>query len=310
MIDFVRRRYWFIGASAVLIMIGALFLALPPHLKVGIDFTSGTTFSIDFEKDPGISEVRGALATAGHGDALIQPAGGGSYIVRTRDLGERGIEPIKAALDARSEGTVSIPEVTTVGKAVAEDTIRNAIAAIAVASLFIMGYMAWAFRQVPKAYRYGITAMVGVLHNVAIVLGLFAVLGRLINAEVNAIFIVGILTVIGYSVHDTIVVFDRIRENVKVAPGRPFGQAVNLAIGETLVRSLGTSSTTLIVILAMLLIGGETLRDFLIVLFTGIAVGTYSSIFLAAQLLVSWENGDFTRWLKRRRRPAEAQATT
>jgi preprotein translocase subunit SecF len=307
-IDFVGRRYWFMGASLVVIIVGVVFLVLPPHLRLGIDFTSGTTFAVDFEQaDPGTGVLREALAAAGYGDAVIQGAGEGSYIVRTRDLGLAGVEPIRDQIDARTEAAFQIPEVTTVGKSVAEDTIRNAIVAVLVASGFIMAYIAYAFRAVPKAYRYAVGAIVGVVHNVVIVLGLFAILGRIINAEVNAIFIVGILTVVGFSVHDTIVVFDRIRENVRLAPGRPFGQSVNLAIGETMIRSLGTSMTTILVILAMLVIGGETLRDFLIVLLAGMVVGTYSSIFIAAQFIVSWEAGDLMFW--RRRRSAEAPAT-
>jgi preprotein translocase subunit SecF len=306
-IDFVRRRYWFIGLSLAVIVVGAVFLALPPHLKLGIDFTSGTTFSVDFDEDPGSAALRDALAAAGHGDAVIQGAGDGSYIVRTRDLGVAGIDPIREQIDSKTAAGFRIPEVTTVGKSVAEDTIKNAFIAVAVAAGFIMAYIAYAFRSVPKAYRYSIAAVIALLHDVVITLGVFAVLGRLINAEVNAIFVVGILTVVGFSVHDTIVVFDRIRENVRLSPGRPFSQSVNLAIGETLLRSLGTSITTIFVILAMLLLGGETLRDFLVVLLCGMVVGSYSSIFIAAQVLVGWENGDFVFW-RRRGRAAESSA--
>jgi preprotein translocase subunit SecF len=136
------------------------------------------------------------------------------------------------------------------------------------------------------------------MHDVLIVLGAFAVLGIAINAEVNAIFIVGILTVIGYSVNDTIVIFDRIRENVTLAPGREFRTTVNISINESVTRSLGTSITTMTVILAMLLFGGASLRDFLIVLLAGVLVGTYSSIFVAAQVLVLWERRAFLPWRK------------
>ncbi|HCI86733.1 MAG TPA: protein translocase subunit SecF, partial [Dehalococcoidia bacterium] len=146
--------------------------------------------------------------------------------------------------------------------------------------------------------KYAFAAVVALGHDVLIVLGLFAVLGIAINAEVNAIFIVGILTVIGYSVNDTIVIFDRIRENVTLAPGRDFRSTVNLSINESVTRSLGTSITTVTVILAMLLFGGATLRDFLIVLLLGVVIGTYSSIFVAAQVLVLWEQRSFLPWRK------------
>ena len=173
--------------------------------------------------------------------------------------------------------------------------MRNAIIAVIVAALFVMLYVMYAFRTVPRSYRYAIAAIIALGHDVFIVLGLFSILGHVIDAEVNAIFIVGILTVIGYSVHDTIVIFDRIRENVSLAPSRPFSASVNISINESFARSLSTSITTALTILALLLFGGETLRDFLIVLLSGVIVGTYSSIFLAAQILVAWENRDYRK---------------
>jgi len=179
---------------------------------------------------------------------------------------------------------------------VAEDTVRNAITAVIVAAVFVMLYIMYAFRSVPYSYKYAFAAIVALAHDVVIVLGAFAVLGIAINAEVNAIFIVGILTVIGYSVNDTIVIFDRIRENVNLAPGRDFRSTVNLSINESITRSLGTSITTMTVILAMLLFGGASLRDFLIVLLAGVLIGTYSSIFIAAQVLVLWERRGFLPW--------------
>jgi preprotein translocase subunit SecF len=161
-----------------------------------------------------------------------------------------------------------------------------------------MVYIMYAFRSVPSSYKYAFAAVVALVHDVVIVLGVFAVLGFAINAEVNAIFIVGILTVIGYSVNDTIVIFDRIRENVTLAPGREFRSTVNISINESVTRSLGTSITTVTVILAMLLFGGVSLRDFLIVLLLGVLVGTYSSMFVAAQVLVLWERRSLLPWRK------------
>ena len=159
-----------------------------------------------------------------------------------------------------------------------------------------MLYIMYAFRSVPNSYKYAFAAIVALAHDVLIVLGAFTVLGIAINAEVNAIFIVGILTVIGYSVNDTIVIFDRIRENVTLAPGRDFKATVNLSINESITRSVGTSLTTMTVILAILLFGGASLRDFMIVLLAGVIVGTYSSIFVAAQILVLWDGRRFLPW--------------
>ena len=288
--DFVGRRRWFLGGSAVA-MVVALIALFGLQLNLGIDFTSGTSFDLKFEDDPGSALVRSALATAGHDDAIVQQAGEGQYFVRTRDLGATGIEEVQQALDREIGLEFSIPSTTSVGQSVAENTVRNAIIAVLVAAGFVMVYVMYAFRTIPKSPRYAIAPIIALGHDVLIVLGLFAILGQTINAEVNAIFVVGILTVIGYSVHDTIVIFDRIRENVSLAPTRPFAASVNVSITESIARSLATSITTASVILAMLLFGGETMRDFLIVLLAGVIVGTYSSVFLAAQVLVMWDAG-------------------
>ncbi len=291
----VSKRYWFLSLSAVLVLIGIIAVVTPPRLNLGIDFTSGTSFDLAFNSDVQTEAVRSALTSAGHDDAIIQKAGDGEFFVRTRDLGQTGIDEIQAAINERIGTDYRIPSVTSVGSSVAANTVRNAIIAVLVAAGFVMLYVMYAFRNIPKSYRYAIAAIVALGHDVFIVLGLFAILGQVIDAEVNAIFVVGILTVIGYSVHDTIVIFDRIRENVALAPSRPFATSVNISINESMARSISTSITTSMVIVAMLLFGGETLRDFLIVLLSGVIIGTYSSVFLAAQLLVAWENGDYRR---------------
>ncbi len=293
--DIVARRYWFLSLSAVLVIVGIIAVATPPRLNLGIDFTSGTSFDLVFESDIETEDVRGALTSAGHDDAIIQKAGDGEFFIRTRDLGQTGIDGIKAQINERIGEEFRIPSVTSVGSSVAANTVRNAIIAVLVAAAFVMLYVMYAFRNIPKSYRYAVAAIVALGHDVFIVLGLFAILGQVIDAEVNAIFVVGILTVIGYSVHDTIVIFDRIRENVALAPSRPFATSVNISINESMARSISTSITTAMTIMAMLLFGGEALRDFLIVLLSGVIIGTYSSVFLAAQLLVAWENGDYKR---------------
>lgn len=293
--DVVGRKHWFLSLSAVLVIIGIIFISIPPRLNLGIDFTSGTSFDLEFTDDVATEDVRAALSAAGHGDAIIQKAGDGEFFIRTRDLGQSGIEEIQAEINTSISLDYRIPSVTSVGQSVADDTVRNAIIAVIVAALFVMLYVMYAFRTVPRSYRYAIAAIIALGHDVFIVLGLFSILGHVIDAEVNAIFIVGILTVIGYSVHDTIVIFDRIRENVSLAPSRPFSASVNISINESFARSLSTSITTALTILALLLFGGETLRDFLIVLLSGVIVGTYSSIFLAAQILVAWENRDYRK---------------
>ncbi|MDA1279989.1 MAG: protein translocase subunit SecF [Chloroflexi bacterium] len=294
--DIVGTRRIFLSISIVLVAISAVVL-VSPGLQLGIDFTSGSTVTYQFENgDPGTVAVTDALLRAGHPKAIVQAMGSDQYFVRTEDLGVPGLTAINDEITKLDEGPALVLDNSTVGSSVAEDTVRNAVTAVIVAAGFVMLYIMYAFRSVPASYKYAVAAVIALGHDVLIVLGVFTVLGVAINAEVNAIFIVGILTVIGYSVNDTIVIFDRIRENVTLAPGRDFRSTVNLSINESITRSLGTSITTMTVILAMLLFGGASLRDFLIVLLAGVIVGTYSSIFIAAQVLVLWERRAFLPW--------------
>jgi len=293
--DIVAKRRIFLTISIVLAALSAVILTTE-GLNLGIDFTSGTTVTYQFANgDPGTADVTSALTDSGHPEAIVQALGDDQYFIRTDDLGVTGLNDVNAEV-LKIDPDATVLDTSTVGASVAEDTVSNAITAVIVAAIFVMLYIMYAFRSVPNSYKYAFAAVVALLHDVLIVLGAFAVLGIAINAEVNAIFIVGILTVIGYSVNDTIVIFDRIRENVTLAPGRDFRTTVNISINESITRSLGTSITTMTVILAMLLFGGASLRDFLIVLLAGVIVGTYSSIFIAAQVLVLWERRAFLPW--------------
>ncbi len=315
--DIVGKRRIYLSFSGALAAISIIFLLAQNlglnfgGLNLGIDFISGTAVTYSFEStdDPGPDALRDALGTAGHDEAVVQSLGESRYFVRMTDLGSDGINAVNASLEDSFGSDFSMLDTTTVGRSVADDTIRNAFTAVLVAAVFVMLYIIYAFRSVPYSYRYAIAAVIALMHDVLLVFGLFSVLGILINAEVNAIFIVGILTVIGYSVNDTIVVFDRIRENVRLTPGRAFRSTVNLSIRETFTRSLATSVTTMTVILAMLLFGGSSLRDFLIVLLAGVVVGTYSSIFIAAQILVAWDSaGGLGQFVPRRFRRGSVEA--
>ncbi|MDG0865525.1 protein translocase subunit SecF [Candidatus Lucifugimonas marina] len=295
--DIVAKRRIFLTISVVLVALSAIVLGTE-GLNLGIDFTSGSTVTYQFgDTDPGTADVTDALTASGHPESIIQALGDNQYFIRTDDLGVSGLDDVNEEI-LKLDPDAHVLDTSTVGSSVAEDTVSNAITAVIVAAIFVMIYIMYAFRSVPNSYKYAFAAIVALMHDVLIVLGAFAVLGIAINAEVNAIFIVGILTVIGYSVNDTIVIFDRIRENVTLAPGRDFRTTVNISINESFTRSLGTSITTMTVILAMLLFGGASLRDFLIVLLSGVIVGTYSSIFIAAQVLVLWERRAFLPWRK------------
>ena len=261
-----------------------------------------STVTVEFYNDPGSQKIENSLGSIGVNNFSVQSMGEGTYFIRLQELSdsddnsksnqESGIsrEDLEKSFSGVNEN-FKILSVETVGKKIADGTIQNSIIAVAVASLFVMAYIMYAFRSVGNSFRYALGAIIALLHDVFIILGLFAILGVLFGIQVNAIFIVGILTVIGYSVNDTIVVFDRIRENQLRLPNRLFSETVNLAINESIARSLNTSATTCLVILAMLLFGGTSLRDFLLVLLLGVIIGTYSSIFIAAQFLVFWEEG-------------------
>ena len=191
-------------------------------------------------------------------------------------------------------------EFDTVSPIVAQETVRTAFYALAAASVFILFFVWYAFRRVPKAHRYGVSAILALVHDLLVILGLFSILGRVINLEVNSMFIVGLLIVAGYSVNDTIVVFDRIRENISRSPDRDLANTVNLSLMESMGRSLNTSITTLVVLLAMMFIGGHSIRELLLVLAIGAVAGTYSSIFIASQYLVMWDRGEIGRFFRRR----------
>ena len=302
MINIVGKRLWFLGISLSVLLVGLIVIAIPPHLNLGIDFTSGSTVTVDFYDDPGSQKIENSLSNIGANNFSVQSMGEGAYFIRLQELKDSGdsSNDKDGSLLSRDDLEKSfsninenfeILSVETVGKKIADGTIQNSIIAVAVASIFVMAYIMYAFRAVGNSFRYALGAIIALLHDVFIILGLFAILGLIFGIQVNAIFIVGILTVIGYSVNDTIVVFDRIRENQLRLPNRAFSETVNLAINESIGRSLNTSVTTSLVILAMLLFGGDSLRDFLIVLLLGVIIGTYSSIFIAAQFLVFWEEG-------------------
>lgn len=304
--DIVGKWRWFFLLSALVIIPGVVSLLIPPRLYLGIEFTSGSTISIEFNSPVQLTDMQSAMTNLGHGEAIIQTAGDNGYFVRIRTLQEAEAANEISERQTIQETLANLApldrfDVATVSPVIARDTVRNAFIAVAAASIAILLYVTWSFRSVPKPFRYGVAAIVALIHDVLVVIGIFSILGKAINMEVNAMFIPAILTVIGYSVNDTIVVFDRIRENVANAPEIPFRRMVNRSILETLGRSLNTSVTTVIAISALLFLGGESIRNFLLVLLVGVISGTYSSIGIGCQLLVVWETGEAARALRRLR---------
>jgi preprotein translocase subunit SecF len=305
----VGLRGWFFIFSALVILPGIVFLIIAPGLRQGIDFTGGSTLTLEFSDPVNQTDLRAELANLGHSDATVQQLEDNVFFIRTKELDEVA----RVAVLTGTEGNLSPNGVQQlsfdlVSPVVAGETILNAIYAILAAAVGIFLYVWWAFRNVPSPFRYGAAAIIALLHDAMIVIGIFSILGVLIEMEVGTMFLVAILTVIGYSVNDTIVVFDRIRENVLTFPNRELSEVVNLSISETIGRSLNTSVTLLITLMALMLFGGSTIREFLLVLLIGVVVGTYSSIAIASQTLISWEYGDFKRVILRR--PVEASVSS
>jgi preprotein translocase subunit SecF len=296
MIDFVSKRYWYFLLSAIIIVPGIIFLALY-GLKPGSDFQGGTDITLSFDPSVEESQVRQELANLGYGDAVIQTTSSGYYILRLPEISTEERDTLLNGLESASGSNVTVLDYSTISAVVASETARYAVIAVIVAAVAILLYITWAFRKVPNPFRWGICAIVALVHDILLVMGIFAILGKLAGVEIDAIFITGMLTVAGYSMHDTIVVFDRIRENLTKGVSRNFEEVVNYSISQTLTRSLNTSLTVLIVLLALFLLGGATIHYFTLVLLIGVTTGTYSSICNASQLLVVWENHEWGRFI-------------
>jgi len=308
MFDFVKNRRYFYLLSGIFLIPGLISLILPGGLNPGIDFTSGTIMTVQFDNPVNVDQLRDALGQVGHPEAIVQQSSDNTFVVRTRplaqpqqtdsgDVSTSEQQQIQTALTAQF-GPMQILSLDQVSPLVAEQIVRLAVLAVAAASLCILAYLWWAFNKVTHPIRYGTTAIVALLHDALIVLGIFSILGRLFPAEIEieATFIVAVLTVIGFSVHDTIVVFDRVRENFVRHAGEPFEDVVNHSLAQTMTRSLNTSLTVILTLVVLMLFGGETIRTFVLALLIGITTGTYSSIFIASMLLVSWELGELN-WL-------------
>tara|TARA_B100001079_G_C16358845_1_gene491901 strand:- start:256 stop:1116 length:861 start_codon:yes stop_codon:yes gene_type:complete len=276
-------------------------LILAPGLNPGIDFTGGSSITIQFPEGSGANQkaIRERLQAIGYPESTVQNLGNSVideerydlFFLRTKTLDETKKDLLVTTLNNQfsPEQTNTLLSFDLVSAVIAQETVINACWAVLAAALGIFFYVWWAFRKVPRPIRYGLAAIVALVHDTLIVVGIFAILGYFLDTEVNTMFLIALLTVIGYSVNDTIVVFDKIRENVLTYTNRPFPEVVNLSISETMGRSLNTSFTLLVTLMALLLFGGATIREFLYVLIIGVVVGTYSSIAIATQVLVSWD---------------------
>lgn len=293
MINILGYKYIYLFIAGILVLVSFISTGIF-GLKQGIDFTGGSLLELKFSGvRPSGEKIQEVLLPIGIGSISLQPTGEHGMILRFRDINEMQHQEMLQFIRA-SVGTDTVTELRfdAIGPVIGREVRNNSMVALLLALLGIMLYVAWAFRHVSRpmsSWKYGIATLITLIHNVAIPTGVFALLGRFYNVEIDILFITALLTIMGFSVHDTIVVFDRIRERLRTqkAP-EPYAMTVNRSMNDTLVRSINTSLTVLFMLIAILFWGGATLYYFIIALMIGIVFGTYSSIFVASSLLVVW----------------------
>lgn len=297
MLKIIEKRNWFFLIS-VLIIVPGLVSLLVWGLNFGVDFTGGSLLEVRFDKEINKDQLIKVAREAKVEIVSVQTTGEKTYLLRSHPLED---QTEKDLIDKLKEKYSSAQEVRkeTIGPTIGRELLQNALLALLVASVMIVVYISWAFRSVPKpasSLRFGICAIIALLHDALLLLGTFSLLGHFFAVEIDSLFVTAVLTVIGFSVHDTIVVFDRIRENLNKGSFKSFEETVSHSIMQTLGRSLNTSLTVILVLLALLLFGGSSIRWFVVALLIGITSGTYSSIFNAAPLLVVWQ-----KWSERKK---------
>ena len=277
-------------------VLSALRDGIGPAVRENFDFTRGTALEAQFPLPVTADQIRAVLEPFRYTDLAVEPQGSNDFFIRAVDPQEDQKAKIVRTLEERF-GPVNQEnlEFSFVDPEIARRSVLNTFWAVLAATVGILLYVWWAFRRIPRPFRFGVAAIIALVHDVLMVLGAFGVMAKFRPVEIDSLMIIGLLAVIGYSVNNTIVVFDRIRENVARSVGRGFDLSVNISLNETLSRNLSTSVTTSLAILAVLLFGGPTIRDFMLVLLVGVLAGTYSSLFLAANFLVSWELGEIPR---------------
>lgn len=304
--NIVGKRKIFYACSGIVMLASIIALGVF-GLHFGIDFTGGSILEVEFAKNrPTVEAVRLALEPLELGAVVIQPTGERGFLLRFSHIDETKHQAILLGLDGIAEGgagddaAVTERRFDTIGPTIGRELRQRSLLAVGLVILLIVSYIAFAFRKVSApvaSWKYGIITVVALLHDVIIPTGLFAVLGKFAGYEVDTLFVTAVLTILGFSVHDTIVVFDRVRENLKRESPRPelFPEVVNRSVNETFTRSINTSLTVMLALAGVYLFGGESTRIFSLTLIIGIIIGTYSSIFIASPLLATWYQWDAKR---------------
>jgi len=298
MYKIIQKSNLWLSISGILFVLAVIFLLIW-GLKPGIDFTGGSLLEVSFKDNrPALEEVNVLLGELKiDGGVKIQPVGENNFSMRFQSTEESVHQDILNKLDAKYQKNVQEERFDSIGASVGKELKTRAIYAILFVVIAIVLYIAWAFRKVSwpvESWKYGVIAVISLLHDVIITAGIFALLGRFMNIEVDLPFVAALLTILGYSVNDTIVIFDRTRENLGRLSKLDFGEIVNRSLNETLARSINTTMTVLLALLAVFLFGGASIRYFSLALLIGVTLGAYSSIFLASPLLVVWN-----KWSKK-----------
>lgn len=310
--NIIKNRYMYFLISLLVIIPGIIFLILnwinlKTPLPLAIDFTGGSLLEVQFSGAlPSVDEVRSVfLQLAPESAPTVQLLGEDAYAIRSKRIEDGTKGQIVAELEQQTGAAITVLTFSSVSPSVGAEVARAAGVAILMASLAMLAYISYAFRGVDHAVRYGTAAVLAMLHDVLVVLGVEAMLAYFLGWEADALFLTALLTVIGFSVHDSIVVFDRVRENSHVYRRISYETLVNHSIVQTLDRSINTQLTVMFTLSALALFGGDSIRHFVIILLVGIFSGTYSSIFNAAPILVVWENREWQNWF---RKPNQTQA--
>jgi preprotein translocase subunit SecF len=303
MINILDKRYYFFALSWLVIIPGLILLvsmSASGNLPLAIDFTGGSLLEIRFANaTPTDTEIIKLYNQMGVEDVKVQTTSTGSYVIRSSVLEDSVRAKIAAELGKEYNSDVTVLRFESVGPTIGREVTARAAEAVAVAALIVAVYMTFAFRGVPHAIRYGICGMIAMFHDVCVVLSLTAIGSALWGWSIDSLFLTALLTVIGFSVQDKVVVFDRIRENTGIYRRLSFETLVNHSIVQTLGRSLNTQLMTVeFMLLSLALFGGVTLREFAVILLVGLFSGTYSSIFIAAPTLVVWETREWKRWFR------------
>jgi len=298
MIDFIGKKQWFFLGSAIVIIVMIISLAAF-KLQPGIDFSGGTSMTLSFAPQVEQNQLRQELTALGYPEAIVQRSEN-NFFIRIKEISPGEKEALISGLETDLDTEILVLDYNAISPVIATRTAHNAGIAVAIAAVAMLFYIVWAFRRMPSPFKWGTCAIIALIHDVLIILGIFAILGQVANVEVNAMFITAVLTIVGYSINNTVVVFDRIRENKTRGISPDFAVTVNSSLTETLARSLNTFLTTLCVVLALLLFGGATIHYFVLALLFGLLSGTYSSLCIAGPLLVIWEKREWSQlfpWL-------------